>query len=129
MNPTTEPLSIGVQIGLHVPVVLVALAGVLVALLLIRRLGVLAGLLGAAGSLLIAADQAINVIWVLHVRALTSDGEFDANTVTATSNTYTIADAVLITLGAALVVAAFATVRRRGPDPARAAPTAAPPAN
>ncbi|WP_433088130.1 hypothetical protein ACQP1P_19605 [Dactylosporangium sp. CA-052675] len=103
------------QIGLRVPVILVGLAGVLVALLMIRRLGVLSGLLGAAGSLVIAADQASNIVWILHLRSLTSGGDLDIDTFNTANNAYTVADVVLITIGVALVVASFA-VRRPGGD-------------
>nr|BFE57392.1 hypothetical protein GCM10020063_019180 [Dactylosporangium thailandense] len=127
-SSSVEPLSIGVQIGLRVPVILVGLAGVLVALLMIRRLGVLSGLLGAAGSLVIAADQAANIVWILHLRSLTSGGDLDIDTFNTANNAYTIADVVLITIGVALVVASFA-VRRTAPAPAPYFGPPAPPAS
>ncbi|MFG2045301.1 hypothetical protein [Dactylosporangium sp. NPDC048998] len=114
MDTTVEPLSTGVQIALRVPVFLIALAGVLLALLMIRRMGVLGGILAAAGSLLIAADQAANVAWVLHLRSMTSGGDLDIDTFNTVNNAYLVADAVLITIGVALVVASF-VVRRPSP--------------
>ena len=93
MDPSTvEPLSVGVQIGLRVPVILVALAGVLLALLIMRRLGALAGILAAAGSLLIAADQAANIVWILHLRSMTSGGDLDIDTFNSVNNAYVVAD-------------------------------------
>jgi hypothetical protein len=106
-----EPLSVGVQIGLRVPVILLALAGVLIALLMIKRLGPVAGILAAAGSLLIAADQAANIAWILHLRSMTSGGDLDIDTFNTVNNAYLVVDSVLITIGVALVVASFA-VRR-----------------
>jgi hypothetical protein len=110
-SSAVEPLSVGVQIGLRVPVILLALAGVLIALLMIKRLGPVAGILAAAGSLLIAADQAANIAWILHLRSMTSGGDLDIDTFNTVNNAYLVADAVLITIGVALVVASFA-VRR-----------------
>ncbi|MFI5916693.1 hypothetical protein [Dactylosporangium sp. NPDC051541] len=114
-SSTVEPLSVGVQIGLRVPVILIALAGVLLALLMLRRLGALSGILAAAGSLLIAADQAANVLWILHVRSITSGGDLDIDTFNTVNNAYAVADAVLITIGVALVVASL-LVRRSAAD-------------
>ncbi|WP_433220609.1 hypothetical protein ACQP00_18305 [Dactylosporangium sp. CS-047395] len=110
-SSSVEPLSIGLQIGLRVPVILVALAGALIALLMLRRLGALSGILAAGGSLLIAADQAANIAWVLHLRSMTSGGDLDIDSYNMVANAYLIADAVLITIGVVLVVASFA-VRR-----------------
>ncbi|WP_433062438.1 hypothetical protein [Dactylosporangium sp. CS-033363] len=115
-SSSVEPLSIGLQIGLRVPVILVALAGALIALLMLRRLGALSGILAAGGSLLIAADQAANIAWVLHLRSMTSGGDLDIDSFNMVSNAYLIADAVLITIGVVLVVASFA-VRRPASGP------------
>ncbi|MEV8514568.1 hypothetical protein [Dactylosporangium sp. NPDC051484] len=120
MDPTVEPLSTGVQIALRLPVIIIALAGALLGLLMIRRMGVLSGILAAAGSLIIAADQAANVAWVLHLRSMTSGGDLDIDTFNTVNNAYLVADAVLITIGMALVVASF--VLRR---PATAGPVVA----
>ncbi|MEU7872391.1 hypothetical protein [Dactylosporangium sp. NPDC049140] len=125
-SSAVEPLSIGVQIGLRVPVILVALAGVLVALLMIKRLGALSGILAAGGSLLIAADQAATIAWVLHLRSMTSGGDLDIDTYNTVANAYLVADAVLITIGVGLVVASFLTHRPSPPGPA-APPVFAPP--
>ncbi|MFB9444675.1 hypothetical protein Dvina_22695 [Dactylosporangium vinaceum] len=129
-SSTVEPLSVAVQIGLRVPVILIALAGVLLALLMMRRLGALAAILTAAGSLLIAADQAAQVVWVLHLRSMTSGGDLDIDTFNSVNNAYAVADAVMITIGVALVVASL--LLRRSPDGAAAvtgpAPWPAPPA-
>jgi hypothetical protein len=116
-SSAVEPLSVGVQIGLRVPAILVALAGVLIALLVIRRLGPVAGILAAAGSLLIAADQAANIAWILHLRSMTSGGDLDIDTFNRVNNAYLVADAVLITIGAALVVASFAVRKTAAPPP------------
>jgi hypothetical protein len=116
-SSSVEPLSIGLQIGLRVPVILVALAGALIALLMLRRLGALSGMLAAGGSLLIAADQAANIAWVLHLRSMTSGGDLDIDSYNMVANAYLIADAVLITIGVVLVVASFA-VRRPSSGPA-----------
>jgi hypothetical protein len=123
-SSSVEPLSVGVQIGLRVPVILVALAGVLLALLMMRRLGALGGVLAAAGSLLIAADQAANIVWLLHLRSMTSGGDLDIDTFNSVNNAYLVADAVLITIGVALVVASFAL--RRPPADASAGAGPAP---
>ncbi|WP_426512628.1 hypothetical protein ACPPVO_19525 [Dactylosporangium sp. McL0621] len=125
-SSAVEPLSIGVQIGLRVPVILVALAGVFVALLMIKRLGALSGILAAGGSLLIAADQAATIAWVLHLRSMTSGGDLDIDTYNTVANAYLVADAVLITIGVGLVVASFLTRRPSPPDLA-APPVFAPP--
>ncbi|GAA3303137.1 hypothetical protein GCM10020218_100000 [Dactylosporangium vinaceum] len=117
-SSTVEPLSVAVQIGLRVPVILIALAGVLLALLMMRRLGALAAILTAAGSLLIAADQAAQVVWVLHLRSMTSGGDLDIDTFNSVNNAYAVADAVMITIGVALVVASL--LLRRSPDGAAA---------
>ncbi|WP_432968597.1 hypothetical protein [Dactylosporangium sp. CA-233914] len=128
MESSVEPLSVGMQVGLRVPVILIGLAGVLMALLLVRRLGALSGILAAAGSLLIAADQAANIAWVLHVRSLTSGGDLDIDTFNTVSNAYLVADAMLITIGVALVVVSLLVRKPSSPGAAVAAGPGFPPA-
>jgi hypothetical protein len=124
------PLSNGVQTGIRVPVILIALAGVVLALVGIRRLGVGAAVLGALGSLFIAVDQIVTIVWVLHLSSIAKNTDSDIDTLNTANNAYTIADAVLITIGAALVVAAL-VVRRGAPQatvpPFPPQPYAAPP--
>ncbi|WP_327004178.1 hypothetical protein OHA72_55585 [Dactylosporangium sp. NBC_01737] len=115
MSETVEPFSNGVEVGLRLPVILVALAGVVLALVLIRRLGALAGLLGAAGGLLIAADQVVNIAWVLHLTAMANGDDYDADTYVTAGNAYTIADVVLVTLGVALLIGAVVAAALRKP--------------
>src|SRR3954464_7423269 len=115
MTDAAQPLSDVTQVALHLPVVLLGLAGFVVVLVNMRRLGTLATLLGAAGAVLIAADQIVGVVWVLHLSALTDQPDFDPDHVTSLSNTYTVLDVVLITIGAALALAAI--VVRRPPAP------------
>jgi hypothetical protein len=117
MNETAEPLSNVVQIALRTPVILVTLAGAVLVLLAVRRLGLPAALLGAAGSLAIALDQMVNIAWVLHLSYLTTDPDADFERATTVSNLYTIADSALITIGAILVVIALVVPRPAAPRP------------
>ena len=126
MGSAAQPLSDGVQIGIRIPVILVAVAGVVLALVMIRRVGVAAGILGAAGSLFIGIDQLVNVVWVLHIASLVKSSSSSADEITTLSNTYTLVDCALVTLGVALVVASFA-FRKSAPAPA--APAAQFPVN
>jgi hypothetical protein len=126
MLEAAQPLSEGVQIGIRLPVILVALAGVVLALVMMRRIGVAAGILGAAGSLFFAVDQLVNIVWVLHIASLVKSSDTSADEITTVSNTYTLADCALMTIGVILVVASFA-FRRSAPPPA--APAGQFPAN
>ena len=117
MESSVEPLSTTAQVVLRLPVALIAFAGALVALALIRRLGVLSGLLAAGASLLLAIDQAANAVWVWHLRSISSDEDLDIDTFNTVNNAYLLADVVLITITAALLVASFA-VRRPAAPPA-----------
>lgn len=117
-DAATQPLSDAVQTGIRLPVILIALAGVVLALVMMRRLGVVAGILGALGSLFVAIDQTVNIAWVLHVSSLAERSDVNPDDVTSLSNVYTILDAVLITIAAALLVATFLT--RRSGQPATA---------
>ncbi|MEV4514028.1 hypothetical protein AB0K00_34345 [Dactylosporangium sp. NPDC049525] len=120
MSETVEPFSNGIQIGLRVPVILFALAGVVLALVLIRRLGALAGILGALGGLFVAADQVVNVAWVLQLTSM-ANGDFDPDEYTTVNNAYTVADPIVITIGVALLVGALAAAalrKRADPRPA-----------
>ncbi|WP_432824487.1 hypothetical protein [Dactylosporangium sp. CA-092794] len=125
-STAVEPLSWGVQIALRLPLLIIGLAGVLIALLSIRRLGVAAGLLTAAGSLMVAADMAVNVLWVLHLRTMSSDGDFDLDSLNAVNNAYLLGDAVLITVGVALLVAGLLARKRPEADAPVPAPGAVP---
>src|SRR5438270_607132 len=119
MVDAVAPLSNGVQVGLRIPVVLVGLFGVVFVLVIMRRVGPVAAVLGALGSLFIAGDQIMNIVWVLHVSSLAKESDFNADQFNSVNNAYTIADAMLITIGAALVVVAI-VVRRPGAGPAQA---------
>jgi hypothetical protein len=117
VSETVEPFSDSVQVGMRLPAVLVALAGVVLALVLIRRFGVLAGILGALGSLFSAADQVVNIAWFLHMTQLWNT-HADADSYNSVDNAYFVADVVLATLGVALLIGAFAAAAlRRGAAP------------
>ncbi|GAA0735526.1 hypothetical protein Drose_19585 [Dactylosporangium roseum] len=122
VTDAVTPLSDATLIGLRVPVVLLTLAGAVLALVLIRRLGLFTSLVGASGCLFIAADQVVNVVWPLHVTGLAEDGAYEADDMISLTNIYTITDAALITAGVALVVLAL-LVRR----PARSVALPPPP--
>jgi hypothetical protein len=117
VESSVEPLSTTAQVVVRLPVALIAFAGALVALALIRRLGVLSGLLAAGASLLLAIDQAANAVWVWHLRSISSDEDLNIDTFNTVNNAYLFADVVLITIAAALLVASFA-VRRPAAPPA-----------
>ncbi len=102
------------QIGLRIPVILIALFGVVFALVTMRRLGIATGVLVALGSLFIAVDQLLNILWVLDVTSTASEGNYDVDTLTSTNNLCTVADAALITIGAAFVVASVVVRRIAG---------------
>ena len=113
-------LSSGVQIALRTPAVLLGIAGVVLALVAVRRLGGLATTFAAVGSALIAADQIVNIAWVLVLTDMGHDSETPANDYNSVTNAFTVADAILLTIGAGLLIFAF-FVRRpadRGPRPA-----------
>src|SRR4051794_8209416 len=106
MVDAVAPLSNSVQVGLRVPVILLALAGVVLILVAMRKIGPVAGVLGALGSLFIAIDQTVNILWVLHISVLADADDISSDSVASANNLYTIADAVLVTIGAALLVTA-----------------------
>jgi len=106
-----EPLSISAQTIVRIPAIIVALVGVVLALVMMKRLGVFAAVLGAAGSLFIAIDQAVNIAWVLHLSSTSTSGD----KLTTLNNMYSILDPVVITIAAALIVGSFLTRRKSGP--------------
>jgi hypothetical protein len=114
MVEAVQPLSDGMQIGLRIPVILLALFGVVFAFVTMRRLGVATGVLVALGSLFIAVDQLLNILWVLDVTSTASEANYDVDTLTSTNNLYTVADAALITIGAGFVVASVVVRRITG---------------
>jgi hypothetical protein len=101
-----EPLSTNAQIGLKVPLLLVALAGVVVALVNLRRLGVPAAVLAAAGGAMFALDQAINIAFA---EALSRRNAVDL--INRFFNTFTLLDFALLLSGTVLLIAAV-LVRR-----------------
>src|SRR5256885_8749828 len=112
-NPAAiQPLSDSTQLGLRLPVILLALAGVVLALVFIRRYGALSAILGAIGSAVVAVDQIVNVVWVYTTTAQSNKEGVSADTVILTQNRFAILDAVLITIGVAVLLAGF-VVRRR----------------
>ena len=129
MSPTlaeVTPLSTGTQAALHIPVILVALAGVVLALVFARRLGLPSAILAALGSAVVAGDQTVNVIWAYATNAEAERQATSAEIIT-TQNSFAIVDAVLITIGVGLLVVALALVRRKaGPAPSYAGPSHAP---
>jgi hypothetical protein len=108
-------LGTAVQIGIRIPVILVALAGVVLALVMMRRLGTLAAVLGAGASFFIAVNQLMAIVWVLHLSSLARDPDAKADDFTTVGNVYTMIDAVLITVAAVLLVVTFLA---RKPAPA-----------
>ncbi len=119
MIEAAEPLSNGVQVGLRIPVILIGLAGVVLMLIFMKRLGVVAALLGALGSFLIAVDQIINIVWVVHTTSLATSEDFDAEHFNSVTNIYTFTDVALITIGTALVVLAIVVRRPASSVPAQ----------
>lgn len=124
MTVSVEPLSNAAQVGLRIPIILIALAGAVIALILIRRLGVAASILAAAGSLFVALDQIVNIAWVLHTNDLIKKSDPDIDHINAVTKLYTFADVALITIGVALFVAAL--VARRSVSTTAAVPMAGP---
>jgi hypothetical protein len=124
LTDPVEPLSNGVQVGLRLPVILLALVGAVTVLVLVRRVGVAAAVLAGLGSLFIAADQVVNIAWVLHTNTLIKESDPDINGLNTLTKLYTFADVALITIGVALVIVAI-VVRRPAPS-VMAAPTVGP---
>jgi hypothetical protein len=127
-----EPLSNGVQTALRLPVILVALAGIVLALAYVRRLGVLSAVLTAIGLAVVVADQGLNVVWAYTTTAQGKEADITADKIIGTQNTFAVVDAVVITIGVALLVVALAVHRRvpgspPPPPPAYAAPSYAAP--
>jgi hypothetical protein len=120
------PLSDSVQMVLRIPVILLTLAGLVLALVLARRFGVLSAVLAATGSAVVAADQIVNVAWAYTNTALSHDTGTNFDKVVSTNNLFTVVDAVLITIGIGLLV--FAYVVRRPVHQAPPAYPAPPPA-
>jgi hypothetical protein len=113
------PLSDAVQTALRIPVILIGLVGMVLALVLVRRNGALSAVFGALGGALLAADQAVNIWWVLAL----SNSTASPDDFTTETNMFTIADVVLITLAGAALVVAFAARKAAGPPrPAFAGP-------
>jgi uncharacterized membrane protein len=112
-NPgAVTPLSDSTQLALRLPVILFALAGVVLALVFIRRYGVLSAVLGAIGSAFVAVDQIVNVVWVYTTTAQNKKEGISFDTVVSTQNRFAILDAVLITIGVGLLLAGFVLRRR-----------------
>src|SRR2546423_7362489 len=111
-----EPLSNGVQTALRLPVVLFALAGIVLALVFVRRLGVAAAVLTAIGSAVVTADQVLNVVWAYTTTAQGKEPDITADKIIGTQNTFAVVDAALITIGGGLLGVGLA-VHRRGAGP------------
>jgi hypothetical protein len=118
------PLSDGVQTALRLPVILIALAGIVLALVFAKRNGVISAVFGVLGSALLAADQVVNIWWVLYMSALARSAAPDESFTTA-NNLFTLGDVVLVTAAGAALVVAF-TARRRAAVPAPAFPPPVP---
>src|SRR5438128_2394946 len=116
------PLPDGLQTALRLPVVLIGLAGIVLALVLARRNGAISAVFGALGGALLAVDQIVNIWWVLHMSALARSAASNDD-FTISNNLFTLADVVLITAAGAALVVAFA-VRRRAAAPAFPPPPA-----
>jgi hypothetical protein len=113
------PLSTGTQTALHIPVILFALAGAVLALVFMRRLGIAAAVLIAMGSAGVALDQILNVVWVYTTSAQAKEPDITTSKIISTQNTFAVVDAVVITIGIALIVVGLA-VHRRVPGPVAA---------
>jgi hypothetical protein len=124
-----QPLSDSTQLGLRIPVILFALAGMVLALVFMRRLGVLSAVLAAAGIGFVLVDQVVNVVWAYTTSAQAKESGDNFEKIITTQNRFMIADAALITIGVALLVVALAVHRRvpASPGPAYAAPSYPPP--
>jgi hypothetical protein len=120
-----EPLSTGVQTALRIPVILFALAGIVLALVFARRLGIAAAVLTAIGSAVVTADQVLNVLWAYTTNAQSKETDITADKIIGTQNTFAVIDAVLITIGIGLLVVGLA-VHRRTPGAPSAPGYAAP---
>jgi hypothetical protein len=130
-NPlAVEPLSNAAQTGLRLPVILFALVGAVLALVFLRRWGVLSAVLAAVGMFVVAVDQIVNVIWAYTTSQQVKEPGDNSVKIITTQNRFTIADAVLISIGVALLVVALAVHRRVGGSPAAGypAPYGSPPA-
>jgi hypothetical protein len=106
------PLSDGTQLAMRLPVILFALAGLVLAFVFIRRYGVLSAVLGAIGSAFVAVDQIANVVWVYTTTAQNKKEGISFDTVVATQNRFAVLDAVLVTIGVGLLLAGFVLRRR-----------------
>lgn len=117
-NPgAVTPLSDSTQLALRLPVILFAFAGLVLALVFIRRFGVPSAVLGALGGAVVAVDQIVNVVWVYTTTAQSKQEGISADTVVSTQNRFAILDAVLITIGIALLLAGFVVRRRAAAAP------------
>jgi hypothetical protein len=109
--PTTtlavEPLSEGVQIGMRVPGILLALVGVVLALAAGRRLGVLAAAFGAIGSAILLSGQVVDVVWIILVNAMAKDTATKPDDYVTVGNLFTVIYAALLTIGLAFLIFAY----------------------
>jgi hypothetical protein len=120
-----EPLPNGIQIGMRIPVVLLGLAGLVLALVAARRLGGLAAALGAAGAAALAVDQIVNILWVLQISSLNNNSDTTVDDFNSVNNIFLVVDLILVAAGLLLLTLAF-LVRRPAEraSPAAAAPPA-----
>jgi hypothetical protein len=102
-----EPLSEGVEIGMRVPGILLALVGVVLALVAGRRLGAMAASFGAIGSGILMAAQITDIVWILILRAMAKDTNVKVDDYVSVSNLFSILYVVLATIGLAFLVFAF----------------------
>jgi hypothetical protein len=110
MSTTTlavEPLSEGVQIGMRVPGMLLALLGVVLALAVGRRLGAMAASFGAIGSGFVLGALIADVAWILTFEAMVKDRNTKPDDITSAANLFSTVYVVLFTLGLAFLVFAF----------------------
>jgi hypothetical protein len=113
-----EPLSEGVEIGMRVPSILLALVGVVLALVAGRRLGAMAAAFAAIGSGIVGGAQVVDVVWILIVRAMAKDTNTKVDDYVSVGNLFTVIYAALLTVGLAFLVFAFFVRRpadRKGP--------------
>jgi hypothetical protein len=126
MNPiAAAPFTNGVQIGLRIPVVLLGILGLVLILTAARRIGVGAVILGAIGSVLVVLDQIVNIAWVLTTSSMVLETDSAVGDFNQVNNLFTLADVVLITSAAGLLV--FAVFVRRPADRSGQAPAFVPP--
>lgn len=126
MSTTTTAIDVlpdAVQVALRVPVILIGLAGVVLALVSARRLGVKATVFAVLGSGLLALDQISNIAWSLVLSAMAKDTSTTSDDFNGVTNLFTILDVVLVTIGLGFVVVALLV--RRPAD--RKAPASVPP--